>query len=142
MMKRILALVAVLVFVATAAFGAVQAFSKFSLDVPAGWSASEQDETVTLIADDQTASLTISIASTEGKSLEVVANGLSEAFKGTKPEVDADGDYTFTFDNGNGVTSHALITGADDMFCAFVMTGVENKGDEIQAILGSLKLKE
>lgn len=140
-MKRILALVAVLVFVATAAFGAVQDFSKFSLDVPAGWSASEQDDTVTLIADDKTASMTISVASTEGNSLEVVANSLSETLKGTKPEVDADGDYSFTFDNGNGVTSHALITGADGMFCAFVMTGIENKASDIQAILGSLKVK-
>lgn len=140
-MKRILALVAVLVFVATAAFGAVQDFSKFSLDVPAGWSASEQDDTVTLIADDKTASMTISVASTEGNSLEAVANGLSETLKGTKPEVDADGDYSFTFDNGNGVTSHALITGADGMFCAFVMTGIENKASDIQAILGSLKVK-
>ncbi len=144
-MKKLLALVVVLSLAATAAFGAVQEFGKtvkYTLDIPAGWTASQEDSTTLVVADDNSASLTISVESTEGKSLDAVAKELSEALKGTTPEADADGDYSFTFDNGNGVTSHVLVTGDEGMFCAFVMTGIENKADEIQAILGSLKVKE
>ena len=143
-MKKLLALVLVLGFAVTAAFGAVQEFGqafKYTLDIPAGWTASQEDSTTIVAADDNTAFLSISIDSTEGKSIEAVSKELSEALKGTKPEADEDGDYSFTFDNENGVTSHVLVTGDEGMFCAFVMTGIEAKGDEIQAILGSLKIE-
>ncbi len=141
-MKRLAVLAAVLaVFSAAAAFGFVQQFERFSIDVPEGWGANQDGSTVILIKNDRTASMSITVADTEGMNRKALAEAFVKELNGKNLERDSDGDYSFEMVNANGVTSHALLTGDDDIYCLFVMTGVENARDEISAILGSVKTK-
>ena len=140
-MKRLLiAAVLALVF-AAASFGAVQDFGRFTLDVPAGWTAEKDAETVGLVKDDNTASLSISVADLDGMTLKDAAEAFVKELNGTNLAQDADGDYTFEMTNANGVKSNVLLTGDDKEYCLFVMTGAETAGDEIAAIMGSLQEK-
>ena len=147
-MKRLLTLAAVLVLVFSfAAFGAVQDFGRFTLDVPDGWTGQFQDPSAIITKNDNSAQLVVTVSSTEGASLGDIAAGVAEAFKQqgftnlTTPEADSDGDYSFEGVNPAGAKSNVLITGADGEFCMFTMTGLENAGDEIQAMLGSIAVK-
>lgn len=140
-MKRSLAAIAVLAVVlsAASAFGFVQQFGKFSVDVPEGWGANQEGPTVILIKNDHSASMSISVAPTEGMNRKALAEAFVKELNGRDLERDDDGDYTFTMTNANGVDSHALLTGDDEEYCLFVMTGIENARDEMMAILGSVK---
>ena len=140
-MKRTLAAIAVLAVVlsAASAFAFVQQFGKFSVDVPEGWGANQEDSTVILIKNDRTASMSITVADTEGMNRKALAEAFVKELNGRDLERDDVGDYTFTMTNANGVDSHALLTGDDEEYCLFVMTGIENARDEMTAILGSVK---
>ena len=139
-MKRLALSALVLALTAACAFGGVQDFGRFTIDVPAGWTATQDDSTVGIVKNDNTASLSITIDSTEGTPLKDIAEEFSKAFSGTKPEADSDGDYSFEF-NQNGVNSHCIITSEEGEYALLVMTGVENAPDDMQAILGSFKMK-
>lgn len=145
-MKRLLAVMALSALLASAAFAATQDFGAFTVDVLDGWTASQEGPTAVIIKNDNTASLSITLAETDGASLGDLANAFVEEFKKTftsvsAPEKDEDGDYSFSMVNGNGVESKALITGDDSQYCLFVMTGIDAAGDEISAMLGSVKDK-
>ncbi len=145
-MKRLLTVTALIALFASAAFAATQDFGAFTVDVLDGWTATQEGPTAVIVKNDNTASLSITLADTEGVSRADLANAFVEEFKKSfanvsKPEADADGDYTFTMVNGNGVESKALLTGDDAQYCLFVMTGVEAAGDEISTMLGSVKDK-
>ena len=141
-MKRlaVLSVMAVL-FSAACAFGAVQDFGKFTLDIPEGWTATQDGSTVGIVKDDSTASMSITIDSTEGASLKDIAEEFSKAFSGTKPEADSDGDYSFEFKNQNGVNSNCIVTSEEGEYALLVLTGLENAPDDMSAILGSFNMK-
>ena len=140
-MKKTFAVFALLaiVFSAGAAFGFVQKFDKFSVDVPEGWTANQDGPTVLLIKMDNTASMSITVADTEGMNRKALAEAFVKELNGKNLERDSDGDYSFEMVNENGVTSHCLLTGDDEEYCLFVMTGIENARDDMSAILGSVK---
>ena len=140
-MKRsvVLALVFVLALSAVS-FGAVQDFGKFTVDVPAGWTANKDDETVGIVKDDKSASMSITVDSTEGATLKELADAFVEALKGKKLKAEGDG-YTFEFDNGNGVTSRAVLNGDKKNYALIVITGAENAPDEVMSIINSLQEK-
>ena len=145
-MKRLLAVLALTALLASSAFAATHDFGAFTVDVLDGWTASQDGPTAIITKNDNTASLTITLADTEGASLGDLANAFVEEFKKTftsvsAPAKDAEGDYTFEMVNANGVKSSALLTGDDAQYCLFVMTGIEAAGDEISAMLGSVKDK-
>ena len=145
-MKRLLTVTAIIALFASAAFAATQDFGKFTVDVADGWTASQQGPTAVIVKNDNTASLSITLDATGGASRADLANAFVEEFKKSftsvsAPEADADGDYTFTMVNGNGIESKALLTGDDEQYCLFVMTGVDAAGDEISAMLGSVQDK-
>ncbi|MBQ3446381.1 MAG: hypothetical protein IJG37_01900 [Synergistaceae bacterium] len=145
-MKRSMLLAMLAVFAASAALAGVQDFGKFTVDVPAGWTGTFQNPTAVITKNDNTAALTITIAPTEGLSRKEIADAfVAECRKsyptvGT-PEADNDGDYTWEMTNANGVKSSVLLTGDNEEYCAFVMTGLDVAGDEISAMLGSVKDK-
>ena len=126
---------------AAGAVGVVQQFRNFSVDVPEGWTANQEGLTVILIKTDNTASMSITVDSPEGMNRKALAEAFVKELNGKNLERDPDGDYTFEMVNANGVTSQALLTGDDDVYCLFVMTGIENARDDMSAILGSLKTK-
>ena len=148
-MKRLTLAVVVVLALSFAAFGAD--FGKFTMDVADGWTAQQQDPSVTVTKNDNTAQLVITMASSEGASLKDIAEATAASFAQqgfkniTKPEADEDGDYSFDAVNPSGANTHVLVTGAEGEFCMFTTTiaqGAEAAGNEIQAMLESVNLKD
>ena len=145
-MKRLLVVVALVALFASTSFAGVQDFGTFTVDVPTGWTASMNGPTALFTKNDNTASLSVTVSDTESYSLADLANGFAEEFKksfsqvGT-PEKDADGDYSFSMVNGNGVESNVLLTGDEGKYCLFVITGAEYAREDLSAMLSSVKAK-
>lgn len=131
-----LLVLALLLSMSTLAVAAVKDFPKFSIDVPAGWTSSQDGPTVILIADDKTASISITVGDTEGETIETLAKAFTQELKGSAP-TPKDGGYTFTFKSG-AVESNAFITGEGKEYALFVVTGTHAS---IPAIMESLKEK-
>ena len=146
-MKRSAVLaVVVALFAATMAFGAVQDFGKFTVDVAAGWTATQQGPTASFTKDDNTAAMSITADSAQGNSAKALADAFVGNFKGSfasvsAPEVDEDGDYSWDMVNAQGVNTHAMLHVEDGDYILITMTGLEAAADDIQAMLGSLKDK-
>ena len=141
-MKRLVVLAAVFaVFSAAMAFGGVQDFGKFTVDVPAGWTATPDDETVGIVKNDNTAAVSITYDSLDDATLEDVADAFLESLGGKNPAKEGDKLYTFTFTNDNGVESKCYISGDDKNYALIVVTGGENAPDEVSAIMDSLQEK-
>ena len=146
-MKRLAVFAAIVaVFSAAAAFGAVQDFGKFTVDVPAGWTASQNGPTAIINKDDNTAAMSLTVDSAQGNSAKDLAEAFVENFKGSfakvsAPEADEDGDYAWVMTNGAGVDTHALLRADDGDYMLITMTGLETAGEEISAMLGSVQDK-
>ncbi len=135
-LTTILALFALCLMAGTS-FAAVKTFAKFKVDVPSNWTASEEGPTVTMIAKDKSASISITVDKTNGMSLKDLATAFSKELKGSKPEADDD-TYTFTFKPGEGVESKAVIAVDGKEYYLFVITG---ENDQIEDIMGSIEDK-
>ncbi|MBQ7214852.1 MAG: hypothetical protein IJS39_02580 [Synergistaceae bacterium] len=83
-MKRLAVLAAVFAVVlsAAAAFAGIQDFGKYTVNVPAGWTATPDGETVGIVKDDNTASMSITYDSLDGSSLKEAADAFVEALNG------------------------------------------------------------
>ncbi|MBQ3446380.1 MAG: hypothetical protein IJG37_01895 [Synergistaceae bacterium] len=137
-MKRSLALAAILALVLTSAsFAAVQDFGEFKVDVPAGWTAEKDGETVGITKNDSTASMSITVDKTDGASAKEIAEAFAAELNGKNVKA-TEGGYTFTFDNGNGVNSEAIVVTDDGKYALIVVTGRENAPQEVAAIINSL----
>ena len=142
-MKRILGLVVVFAALfATAAFG--EQFGDLSIEVADGWTASQEGSTVAIIKDDNTASLSITLESADGASLEELANAFAQKLGGSAPQLMTEGvfegDYSFEFTNANGVKCDALISGGDTHYLLIIVAGGENVQDEVIAMISSISL--
>ena len=135
-MKRI-ALCLVLLWSACA-WGDVMEFRHFSLDVPEGWTASEEGAVVSVVAGDKSASLTITTDSPNGSTIGELAAKFSLELGGTAPERDEDGNYTFEFHGGN---SQAMIMGDEDFYMLIIASGMGINSDVLIEILSSLEMK-
>ena len=144
-MKRIVLAAAVAALFAAAAFGAVQDFGKFTLDIADGWTATQTGPAVVITKDDKTASMSITIDSAQGNSAETLAAAFVESFKpsfekvGT-PEKDEEGDYSWDMVT-NGVETHAMLSVDGDNYMLITMTNAEAAADDMMAILNSVKEK-
>ena len=139
-MKGLAAVAVVAVLAATAAFGAVQDFGAFTIDVPAGWTAERDGETVAFTKNDNTASMSITYDTTDGASIKEIADAFVEALNGKGLKKDGDG-YTFAMTNANGVESKCFLTGDDKNYALIVVTGGENAADDVAAMMDSLTEK-
>ncbi len=136
-MKRLfLALTLVAVF-AFSAFAGVQDFGKFTIDVPDGWTAEQDGETVGIVKDDNSAAMSISVDTTDGASLKEIADEFFKELNGKNLQAD-NNVYTFEFTNANGVVSKAILSGEGSQYCLFVITGAENAPEEISKMLDSV----
>jgi hypothetical protein len=138
MFKKLAMLLAVftLCLSASTAFAEMKTFPKFKVDVPAGWTASQDGETVILVANDKSASVSITVASTQGMTLKDLAAAMAQQLKGSQPQAFDDG-YYFTF-KSEAVESSAIITGDDKEYALFVSTG---DSPQIEQIMNSLEDK-
>ena len=144
-MKRFAVAVIAVMLSAAMAFGAVQDFGKFTVDVAAGWTAAQTGPAVVITKDDKSASMSITVDSAQGNSAEVLAGAFAESFKGSfgkvgTPAADADGDYSWDMEN-NGVTTNAVLHVEDGDYMLITMTNLEAAADEISAMLGSIQDK-
>ncbi len=142
-MKRLaVLLVAVL---ATAAFAGVQDFGKFTVDVADGWTATQNGPTAVITKNDNTAALSITVSPAEAPIADLAKAFAAEFSKSfatvSTPEADSDGDYSWDMVNAAGVNTHAMLHVEDGDYILITMTGVEAAGDEISAMLGSVKDK-
>lgn len=139
-MKRIIIAAVLTAIFASLAFGAVQDFGKFTMDVPAGWTATPDGETIGFVKNDNSASMSITVDSTEGASLKEIADAFVQALNGKDLKKDGDG-YSFGMTNANGVDSKCFLDGDDKNYALIVVTGIENAADEISAMMDSLTEK-
>ena len=139
MFKKVSALFVVLVFglMASAAWADTQAFTKFTIDVPADWTASQEGPTVILVANDKSASISITVDATGGASVKDLAAAFSKELGGSEPKPESEsGGYEFTFSKGEA-ESQALIVVDDETkeYAMFVVTGDNPKiGDIINSL--------
>ena len=110
----------------------------FSLDVPEGWTVNEEGNVITVTAGDKSGSLSITADSPNGKTIAQLAEEYSARLKGSEPEQDEDGGYTFEFNNG---VSQAVIDGDEDLYVLIIGTGLERNGEVLAEILESLEMK-
>ncbi|MBQ3446679.1 MAG: hypothetical protein IJG37_03435, partial [Synergistaceae bacterium] len=82
--------------------------------------------------------MSVTVDSTDGASLEEIANAFVAELKGKNLKKDGEA-YTFTFDNGNGVNSDAVIVTDSGKYALIVVTGRENAPEEVAQILSSIK---
>ena len=136
-MRRFVVCVMLLLFAAGAS-AEIQEFRYFSLDVPDGWDVIEDGATVTVIAGDKSASLSLTADEPQGRSIEELANAFAAELHGTEPEKDEDGAYSFEFNNG---VSQAVIDGDEDLYLLIIGTGIERNGEILGEILESLEMK-
>ena len=140
-MKRTVIFAALLGLVlSSAAFGEVQDFGAFTIDVPAGWTAAKDGETVGITKNDNSAAVSITYDSTDGMTIKELAEAFVESLKGKDLKED-NGTYTFTFVNASGVESSCVLSGDDKNYALVVMTGIESAPEEINAMVGSLTQK-
>lgn len=144
-MKRTVIFAAILALVLASSAMAYD-FGAFTMDVPAGWTASVDDSTGIVVKNDKTASFSITITPAEGNPAEIFVNAFVEEFKKSfakvgAPKKQADGSYEWEMESANGVKSTAMLAVEDDKCKLVVMTGLEAAGDEIANMLGSIKEK-
>jgi hypothetical protein len=126
---------AVLAVLICGAFGGfaeakVRKFDNFSIDVPEGWKVNEDKEnlTVSFIAPDESAAMTISIFENEGESLEYYAKAFEKELGGNSLKKAGPG-YIFLFENENGVACRGLVSAANDEQLIMLMTAIGEHAD-------------
>ncbi|MBQ7221685.1 MAG: hypothetical protein IJS28_11985 [Synergistaceae bacterium] len=144
-MKRLAVAALVVALSAVAAFGAVQDFGKFTLDIADGWTATQTGPAVVITKDDKTASMSITIDSAQGNTADALAAAFVESFKGSfekvgTPEKDDDGDYSWDMENG-GIETHAMLSVEDGNYMLITMTNADAAADDMMAILNSVQEK-
>ena len=136
-MKRLI-LCVILLTISACAFADVEEFRYFSLDVPQGWRAEEDGSVVTVTANDNTGSLSITMGNPESRDIGELAVAFSSELNGTMPEKDSEGNYSFEFNNG---ISQATITGDEDFFMLIIGNGFVSNAETLGRILESLEMK-
>lgn len=142
-MRRIIIFMAMMI-TASCAYADVQEFRYFSLDVPEGWTANEENEkgsVVTVRADDDSGSLVITAGNPDGRDIADIAREYSLRVEGDTPELDDEGNYTFSFNSKDNKRSEAFITGDRDFYMIIIANGIENDSGELGEILESLEMK-
>ena len=147
-MRRLAAAAVLVVLSAMAAFGAVQDFGEFTLDIPKGWKAEVKDELVDVILEitksDKSSSMTFSYSGTGG---EVPFTGVDDWLdlydSPSKVEVTEDGYFTFTFkkEDGKKATLYArrASKARPDLYISVDMSGKDTQ--TMMAIRDSFALK-
>ena len=145
-MKRIVvALVLVLAFGA-GAMAEVQDFGIFKADIPAGWSAQQDGNTVGIIKDDKTASMSVTVEENDGTSLSDLAEAFVKELNGRNLTTDEHGNAVFEFTAKLGAESRAVLNADDKHFALIVITfgdGVpEETRSTVSGILDTLAFRD
>ena len=136
--KRIgvLSVLVVLVFSAVA-FAAVQDFKDFTVDVPDDWTATQNGTTVGIVANDNSAAVSVTVDKRDGMEAKDLAAAFAEKLKGSEPVLEDD-VYHFDFKNEAGVESSAILNTEGDNYLLLVITGQNPK---LEALIDSIQGK-
>jgi hypothetical protein len=114
-----------------------QTFGPISVVVPSGWQVTEEETQLTFTAPDNAAVVSIIIDELEGYTLKDIAEGVAGELNGSAPVADADGDFSFTFQNEHGVDAVAVVTGGIEGF--FMLWLLVGEHPDMQSLLGSIQ---
>lgn len=146
-MKRAVILAAMMAMLTVAAaFGAVQDFGKFTVDVAEGWKTDQYYETVSITKYDETASMSLMMDSRRGKSAKQLMNFYIENFRGgfaeiTEPKKFEDSGYHWMMTGLNGERSYVMFDVYGRDYMLIIMTGLEAAPEEMSAMLRSVNVK-
>ena len=143
MMKKTFVVVLAAFLAVFAVFGAtseakVMEFEHFSIDLPVGWEVEEDEpnSTVTFVAPDESAGLTVSIFDSGGQPLEIISEMLMTRLNGENLERVLD-TYTFQFKN-EGFDCQGIVASDKDRV---VFLSIIGEHDDIMRMISSLKEK-
>ena len=132
-MKHFVLSAIVVALTASCAFGAVQNFGEFTLDIPQGWTAELSDEdtqpgfyTVNIEKSDKSSLMLFSYGQTYGATIEDMVEDWANMEEGSsKPKRTSDGYYMFTYKNGDGkkATVYARSESGGKIYVSAEMTG-------------------
>ena len=142
-MKRLAVFAALFAIVAaSAAFAEVKDFEILKVNVPAGWTAEKDGNTIGFVKDDSTASMSVTVEENDGTTLEELANAFVKELNGSNLTTDEHGNAIFDFTSSNGVSSKAILNADKNHFALIAITGAENAPDEISAIIDSIQFRD
>ena len=139
--KNFLSMLVILVMVMVSQASAkIQRFGHFRVNVPSGWSAALQGQTLLVKSESVNASVAVAFAEMGEASFTDIVERLYTQMNGEDLEEDSDGDYIFMFTNLAGGRSFAIITGGEGYYLVLSVTGFEfdEVHDDIEAILDSV----
>ena len=145
-MKR-LVFAAALVLLASSAFGEIQDFGRFSVDVPDGWEVRQENSTLLLSNKDKTAAMTITSEASNGRSAEELAHSLAGSFRMgfarvSAPQADPDGSYHWNMTASNGMDTLAKLSVNGHNYLLLTMTNIASAPGDFAAMLKSIRAKE
>ena len=136
-MKKLCALILGLALTAGTAYAESQTFGNISLNVADGWAGRQIGNTLALMKNDMSASMTVSQGETGDRTIPDLAHDFALRFGGTAPKKNDTGGYEFTFRDG---ASHAVFSGDNGAYVLIVMTNIKNAPDDFLSMLHSMKL--
>lgn len=138
MKKKAAGLLFILVLVyAVSASAAIRDFTKFRLNVPDGWTATENNSVLFLMSPGNAASVSIASDSAAGMNAKELAEVMTETLKGSQPVAEK-GGYSFLFDSGAGIETKAFLFVRDEQFVMITITGTD---PQLNGVLGSISQK-
>lgn len=146
-MRKIFLCMTIILALNVTAFAGVKTFGPLSVEVPSGWTASQQGAATVIKSSRSNASVTVAVNPMGEASLGDIAERLCEQMNGRELERDSDGDYTFYFTNHAGAECFAMLSDAEDgryilMSAAGLETEDEKIKSEIEAVIDSLEWNE
>lgn len=146
-MRKIFLCMALILALNVTASAGVKNFGPLSVEVPRGWTASQQGSATVIKSSRSNASVTVAVNPMGEASLRDIAGKLCEQMNGHDLERDSDGDYTFFFTNHAGAECFAILTASDDgRYILLSASGFNscnnNECSDIEAIIDSLEWNE
>ena len=137
-MKKTLVLVfaAALLFAVTAFAEPVKFPNGLTIDVAPGWSYEGEGEGITLIAEDESCVIFISVSDAEGASSKDVAEAMSREHGGSKPQQIDEDIYLYTFNNEHGADCR-VFTGVDNGKIKIVLIAGDHK--DVEDMINSIE---
>ena len=112
----------------------MQDFKDFTVDVPDDWTATQNGTTVGIVANDNSAAVSITVDKRDGMEAKDLAAAFAEKLKGSEPVLEDD-VYHFDFKNEAGVESRAILNTEGDNYLLLVITGQNPK---LEALIDSI----
>ena len=141
-MRRLFMLITIFISVNSQAMAAIQTIGNLTADIPAGWSAEQQNSVTVIKSLTRNASIAVAVNPLGEASMTDIAEHLYIQMSGKNLTQDSDGDYTFTYTTTSGAEGFAILTNSGDgRYILMSISGYGNQAvnDEIDAIIDSLE---